>query len=215
MLEYKLNERWSGLRYLFIKKFTTLFGGLSHENKNVFTMNLLFAIIQGFWIIIPAYAANGFAPLARGWRRIDFGKELNGKEFLGAGKTWEGLLLALAAGTFFGFIEIISRPHLQPIALENGFSLQLLTIPAVFFIGLGAMLSDMLASFFKRRAGLERGESVPLLDQLDFLIGGFIAASFFFEVPPEAVVVIFIVTPAVHYIANLIGYELGWKEVPW
>lgn len=178
-------------------------------------MNLLFALIQGFWIIIPAYAANGFAPMAKGKKRVDSGKKFKGEELLGAGKTWEGLLLAVATGTFFGFIEIMSRPYLQPIALENGFTLPILTIPAVFFVGLGAMLSDMVASFFKRRAGFKRGKSVPLLDQLDFLAGGFIAASFFFEVPIEAVVVIFIITPAVHYIANLIGYELGYKEVPW
>lgn len=178
-------------------------------------MSILFQIILGFWIIIPAYAANGFAPLARGKRRIDFGKKFGGKEILGAGKTWEGLALALIIGTLFGGLEIYLYPQLNLMALESGFSLQNITPLSVFFVSLGAMLGDMIGSFFKRRIGMERGRSAPLLDQLDFLVGAFLFASFFVTISLTSVIIFVVITPFVHYTASFIGYKLGVKEVPW
>lgn len=176
---------------------------------------LLFELIRGFWIIIPAYVANAAAPFSGGKRRIDFGRDFFGREFLGAGKTWEGLSLAVLLGTFCGWIEVAARPHLNPIALQNGFSLQFLTLTVVFSIALGAMLGDIVASFFKRRLGFKRGESAPLLDQLDFLLGGFLAASLFVPVSLLSVAIFVIITPAVHYLSNYIGYKTGISDVPW
>lgn len=178
-------------------------------------MNLLYALIKGFWIIIPAYVSNASAPLARGEKRMDFGKRLGENELFGAGKTWEGLTLAVGMGTLVGIVEIYSRPYLNPIALKEGFILPEISLTAVFSIALGAMMGDLVASFLKRRAGLERGASAPLLDQLDFLIGGFAAASFFVSLSVESVILLAIITPVIHYISNRIGHMLGAKEVPW
>ena len=179
-------------------------------------MDLLFELILGFWVIIPAYAANGFAPLARGKRRIDFGKKFfDGRDILGAGKTWEGLVLALFAGTLFGMLEVYLYPTLNPIALEAGFSLYKLSPVSVFFVALGAMVGDMIGSFIKRRLGLERGAPAPLLDQLDFVFGAFLFASFFLPLTPLSVILFLIITPFVHYLASYIGHKLGVKKVPW
>jgi CDP-2,3-bis-(O-geranylgeranyl)-sn-glycerol synthase len=178
-------------------------------------MNLLFELILGFWIIIPAYAANGFAPLARGRRRIDFGKKFGGRDILGPGKTWEGLALALVVGTLFGALELYLYSTLNPIALEAGFSLQKISLLSVFFVALGAMSGDMIGSLFKRRLGMERGESAPLLDQLDFLLVAFLFASFFVPVSLPSVIIFMFITPLVHYLSSFIGYKLGLKEVPW
>lgn len=179
-------------------------------------MNFLFELILGFWIIIPAYAANGFAPLARGRRRIDFGKKfIDGSDLLGPGKTWEGLLLALLVGTAFGMLEVVLHPYLNPIALEAGFSLQRLSFTSVFFVALGAMVGDMVGSFIKRRIKIRRGESAPLLDQLDFVFGAFFFASFFVELTSISVLIFIIITPFVHLLSCFIGYKIGAKKVPW
>lgn len=183
--------------------------------KKIF-MEMLFELILGFWIIIPAYAANGFAPLARGRRRIDFGKKLkDGKDLLGPGKTWEGLGMALLAGTLFGALEVYLYPSLNPIAVEAGFSLQKISLVSVFFIALGAMLGDMAGSFLKRRLKIERGHPAPLLDQLDFVLGAFLFASFFVQLTFMSVLLFLFITPFVHYTASFIGYKLGVKNVPW
>ena len=135
-------------------------------------MDIIFALILGFWVVIPAYAANGFAPFARGKRRIDFSKNFfDGKPIFGPGKTWEGFIFAVIVGTFFGILQITLYPILNPIALENGLSLYNLSLLSVFFVSIGAMLGDMLGSFIKRRLNISRGRPAPLLDQLDFLFG--------------------------------------------
>ncbi|MFB6075658.1 MAG: CDP-2,3-bis-(O-geranylgeranyl)-sn-glycerol synthase [Candidatus Aenigmatarchaeota archaeon] len=178
-------------------------------------MDILFELIRGFWIIIPAYAANGFAPMANGHRRIDFGKKFFGKPLFGAGKTWEGLLFSVFIGTLCGLVQIYAHPYLNPMALEEGFSLQALSIYSVFFVALGAMLGDILGSFIKRRVGMKRGESLLLGDQLDFLLIGFLFASVFMEVSILSVLIFLIITPIIHRTACFLGYKLGLKREPW
>lgn len=178
-------------------------------------MSLLFVIIKGFWIIIPAYVANASAPLPKGEKRMDFEKKLWGNELFGAGKTWEGFITAVLMGTLVGAVEVWTHPFLNQIALERGFLLPEVSIFSVFVISVGAMVGDLIASFIKRRSGLKRGARVPLLDQLDFAAGGLLAVSFFIPLPILTVISIIVMTPPIHKVSNLIGHRVGAKEVPW
>lgn len=178
-------------------------------------MNLLYALIKGLWIIIPAYIANASALLSKGKKRMDFGKKFAGNELFGAGKTWKGLILAVGMGTLGGIVQIYLRPWLNLAALGEGFLLPELPLVAVFSIAVGAMLGDLLASFLKRRVGLKRGESAPLLDQLDFVTGGFAFALIFVDISPVAIGLVFAVTPVLHLLSNVVAHQIGAKEVPW
>ena len=178
-------------------------------------MNLWFEFLIGFWVILPAYVANGLAPLARGKKRIDAGKMFLGNELFGAGKTWEGFLFGVFCGTIFGIFQMIIYPYLSSMALSYGFVLPEMSLPLVFFISFGALFGDLVGSFIKRRIGLERGKSSPLLDQLDFVFGAFFFALFFLYVSAAAILLIMIFTPFVHIITCFIGYKIGVKEVPW
>jgi CDP-2,3-bis-(O-geranylgeranyl)-sn-glycerol synthase len=81
------------------------------------------------------------------------------------------------------------------------------------------MFGDIIGSFIKRRAGFERGTSVPLLDQMDFLVFALLLASFsgVFSVlfTPHVIIAGFITTPLLHILTNFIAYKLGLKNVPW
>jgi len=178
-------------------------------------MNLWFEFLVGFWVIFPAYIANGLAPVAKGKRRMDFGKTFYENELFGAGKTWEGFLFGIFCGTIFGILQIFSHSYLNSIAIEYGFVLPKLSLLSVIFISFGAMFGDLVGSFIKRRMNLERGKSSPLLDQLDFVFGAFFFALFFLYVSPTAILLIIVFTPFVHLAACFIGYEIGIKEVPW
>ena len=61
-------------------------------------------ILQAFWLILPAYIANGSAVLVGGGTPIDFGKTWrDGKRILGDGKTWRGLFAGAILGMIGGF----------------------------------------------------------------------------------------------------------------
>ncbi len=160
-------------------------------------MNELFSII---WFT-PAYVANAAATLSKFLPKthpIDGGKYcLDGRRILGNGKTWEGLLL----GTTLGFV--IGYPVLAFFGLGSWSD--------AFLLSLGALLGDIVGSFVKRRIGLERGEEAPLLDQLDFVFGAFLL-----DPPlPSWAILILVLTPILHRLANVTAYLLGVKDEPW
>lgn len=178
-------------------------------------MSWLHALIQGLWVILPAYIANGAAPVFGGDSRMDFGKQFHGNDLLGAGKTWEGFLFAITSGTFIGLVQVVLLPRLNQFVASFGFSMPQITVTAAFLLALAAMLGDVVASFFKRRSGTERGASVPLLDQLDFLIFSIPVALALTQITYFTVFLLILITPPIHYLFNLLAYYIGIKEVPW
>jgi len=85
------------------------------------------------------------------------------------------------------------------------------------------MAGDIVASFLKRRTGRERGRPLPVVDQLDFVVGAIAltaagASGWFAEVflrPPTVVGVVVVVTPALHLGTNLLAYRLGLNSEPY
>jgi len=154
-------------------------------------------ILQALWFILPAYLANGspviFGKLAGGRFPIDSGlKWFDGRPIFGAGKTWPGLLGGILVGSVAGLLQG---------SLLIG-----------FLLGLGALLGDMTKSFFKRRLGKKRGESWPLIDQWDFLIGALLLVSLVAKPSLETVVILLIITPFLHLAMNSIAYLLKLKK---
>lgn len=132
-------------------------------------------IIQAFWIIIPAYIANASALLVGGGTPIDFGKTWkDGKRILGDGKTWQGLFAGAFIGMTAGFglsaVAKFAQTIDFPIPLTDftGFPVM---IPIIFSLCFGALLGDIIESFFKRRAGKKRGQDWIPFDQIDFILG--------------------------------------------
>jgi len=175
----------------------------------------IFTFVEAVWIMWAAYGANGLCMLARGKRPIDFGRTFRGKPVLGPGKTWEGLFLGVVIGTLIGTFQMLIFPFLpwtfSPVPLDIVAMSPFLS----FVIGFGAMAGDLGGSFVKRRLGIARGKHVPLLDQLDFIIGMFIFLSLVVAVKWEWIVILLVLTPALHLIANRIAYLLKIKNVPY
>lgn len=178
----------------------------------------IYNLVEAIWLILPAFAANGLTPLVgmrKGLHPIDGGRKLSGKRILGNGKSWEGLIFGTLIGIAIAMVEVAANPY-----LPWGLSEVPLTIVAMgpllgLALGLGAMLGDVGGSFVKRRLGRERGSPVPLLDQLDFLMGALLAASLVVTVKLEWILLLVVLTPVVHLAANVIGFRLGVKKTPW
>jgi len=175
----------------------------------------IYTFVEAVWIMWPAYGANGLCMIARGKRRIDFGRTFRGKPLFGPGKTWEGLIagiiLAITVASFQRLMFPFLPWDLSPVTLD--------IVPMSpflgFVIGLGAMVGDLGGSFIKRRLGIPRGRPAPLLDQLDFIIGMFVFLLFVIALKWEWVVILVIITPIVHLVGNGIAYLLKIKKVPW
>tara|TARA_Y100000310_G_scaffold282894_1_gene304475 strand:- start:482 stop:940 length:459 start_codon:yes stop_codon:yes gene_type:complete len=130
---------------------------------------------------------------------------------LGKNKTWRGIIVAVVFGTLtfllqkwlfqFSFFKSISLINYSDFGLLLG-----------FLMGLGAILGDAVASFFKRRDKIKPGESWMPYDQIDFAIGALVLGWFVY-VPKAGIAVIILVSSFfLHLIVSRIGYWLGIKK---
>ncbi len=183
----------------------------------------LIQAIAALWLALPALAANPSAVIFGGGIPIDLGRKFfDGKRVLGDGKTWRGLVGGGAAGALVGVIQYplslwMGVPYFPPFSVDPLSAVLIVTV-----LGYGALAGDAFGSFIKRRLGIGRGGKAFLLDQLTFLIVALLLVllafpGFFFEYfwNAPAVVTLFVLTPILHRIVNIIGYRMGKKDVPW
>jgi len=178
-------------------------------------MNLL---ITAIWLMLPAYLPNNFAALFGGGTPLDLGKNFkDGRRIFGNGKTFRGTV----AGIFFGFVIGAGQNAIAPLLGLPSFGSGLQMIFVLLGLSTGAMLGDLAASFLKRRLGMMRGQSLPMVDQLDFVLGCWaltllLAPEWFFSnFTSPIVVVVLVITPVLHRLSNIIGYKIGAKKEPW
>lgn len=139
---------------------------------------------------------------------------------MGDGKTWRGLFGGGFSGALVGLVFIyLLDPYLglYPPSCEG--------IIVILSLSFGALLGDLGASMIKRRVGKERGESFPMIDQYDFVIGAvfltyILAPSWVLDTYISGdgifiLIILLILIPLLHKGINLIGYELGYKKEPW
>jgi CDP-2,3-bis-(O-geranylgeranyl)-sn-glycerol synthase len=183
---------------------------------NISVDSFLIALLSALWIMLPAYIPNSAAALLGGGIPIDGGRvHRDGRRLLGDGKTWRGFILGISTGIVIGLLQIWIR---QAAGWEV---LPVLTVLAVILLATGALLGDLVKSYFKRRRGMERGASWPVADQYDLVAGAF-ALVLIFDYPwfistitLPILVIILIITPILHKTVNVIGYLIRVKEVPW
>ncbi len=195
-----------------------------------------FAMMWGKWLPKTGYGPwpiDGGRTLKDGNRALGDGKTWNG---LIGGSLTSGLLCMLMVavtsdGSDAGAISANSTLFASPLAGSSGAWFAIGgPMAAAFvlgtFLGFMCLVGDSTGSFFKRRRGLKREGDVsskaPLLDTLPFAISVFLAGQLLLgpswlaaeelRVPMICLVVI---TPLLHRSFNLIGYKIGWKDVPY
>ena len=165
-------------------------------------------ILKLLLYLAPMYFANSSAMLLGGKTPIDFGKTFfDGKPILGKGKTFRGLFFGIAMGTLVSFILTLVFPT-ETTLFGNYLFLG-------FLLSSGALIGDLIASFFKRRNKINQGEEVLFLDQLDFVIGGMIFGSFIYTPDFYEIIFVGLITLIVHKASNFIAYKIKLKKVPW
>ncbi|MEM2108685.1 MAG: CDP-2,3-bis-(O-geranylgeranyl)-sn-glycerol synthase [Candidatus Bathyarchaeia archaeon] len=164
-------------------------------------MDIARVIIEALIFIFPAYCANAAPVIAGGGQQIDFGRNFfDGKPIFGKNKTYRGFFLGLAVGVMVGIAEwkVFNYPLLFSI-----------------FSPLGALCGDLAGAFLKRRLGIAPGGLLPIVDQIDFVVGALLFSLPFTSISWELAAAILIITPPIHLLTNFAAYKLKMKKNPW
>lgn len=149
-----------------------------------------------FYTFFPAYFTNAIPVLLGKGTPLDFHHNfIDGRPIFGRNKTIRGTFSGVICGTLVGLIQ-------------NRFLLG-------FLLSLGAILGDLFAAFFKRRLCLKSGESLPIVDQLDFVAGALLLSYPLSPFDIKSVFYIAITTPFIHLFTNMLAYTLKLKDVPY
>ncbi|UCC58097.1 MAG: CDP-2,3-bis-(O-geranylgeranyl)-sn-glycerol synthase [Candidatus Bathyarchaeum sp.] len=166
-------------------------------------------VAAALWFIFPAYCANAAPVIFGGGQPMDFGKTfLDGKPLLGSHKTIRGFLAGLIVGTLVGLVQSLLFEHVL-IQYDSQFQY---TVFLGFTLSLGALTGDLIESLIKRRLNRSPGSSLPVADQIDFILGAFL---FSIPVSPPSLLwalIILLITIPIHLITNLGAALLKMKN---
>lgn len=193
-------------------------------DPSVFSVLILSA--YAIYFMLPAYLANASALTFGGGTPLDMGRSLkDGRRILGDGVTWKGTIIGTLIGTCIGLIQGLFAGTIVQNLLMTGDPVTGLMVQGTitssillggllgFALSIGALIGDACGSFIKRRFNVERGKPVPLMDQLDFVVGALVFASLIVVIPLNLIIVIIVITLFLHLGANIIAYLLGMKNV--
>jgi CDP-2,3-bis-(O-geranylgeranyl)-sn-glycerol synthase len=164
-------------------------------------MIIVTLFIEAMKFIFPAYCANAVPVITGGGTPMDFGKTFfDGKRIFGKNKTFRGFFFGLAVGMAVGLVEFI-----------------LFGYPFLFVVlsPLGALLGDLAAAFLKRRLGIAPGGLLPIIDQIDFVVGALLFSLPLAIISLELAFAVIIITPPIHLLTNFLAYKLKLKKNPW
>ena len=189
------------------------------------------AMLWGKWLPKTGY---GPWPIDGGKRHSD------GNRILGDGKTWNGLIGGSLTSGLLAILQVHltcekgfnSAPFmdlLYGVSTDSWYYIGGWAGTAFIvgtLLGFTSLLGDITGSYIKRRRGMKRegdqSSKAPLLDTLPFAI--FTFAGGLLLLPSSvhsdttlipAMIGMLVLTPLIHRLFNLIGYKLGWKDVPY
>ena len=173
--------------------------------------------LKCFYFMLPAYFANMAPVIARKINflayPVDFGLTIGNKPVLGKNKTFRGL--------FFGVIFAVTISYLQ-FNLHNSqvfgnisfYNYQNWVIFG-FLMGFGALVGDLVKSFFKRRFDIKPGDKFVPFDQIDFVIGSLAFVTPIFILSPRVLITILLLSFVLDIIVNHIAFFLKVRNEKW
>lgn len=164
-------------------------------------------ILKSLYFFLPGYIAN-MAPILLRW--VPFGGKPIHEKLFGSHKTWRGLVAAVFVGGFVFWLQ----QGLYNLGFQDWALIDYADFPVWFgFLqGTGVILGDLVKSYYKRKQGIKPGDPWWGWDQLDFVLGGVVLGFFVYVPTIETVLVLVVLSPIMHLLANNIGYLLKIKK---
>lgn len=158
-------------------------------------------------MFLPAGIANASPVL---FKRVSFLNYPVCEKFLGSHKTWRGLFFGVVMATLAVFIQTkIQIP--EKFTLVNYAEINPLILGPL--LGAGALIGDMLKSFFKRKIGIAPGKPWIPFDQIDWIVMTVLFSFAYIDLQlPDALLAI-LIYGLLHPVFNLISYFLKFQKV--
>lgn len=180
---------------------------------------LLFAL----WFFLPAGLANAAPPLANKipWLEklnipVDGNKTFRGKRIFGDHKTLRGFVVGTLVGVLVVALQILLASNIDWFANLSD-SVDYRDIATIFLgalLGFGALFGDALESFLKRQLNIKSGDSLFVLDQIDYILGGLLFSALFVSLSAYDYLTILLVWGLLHPVGSTLGWLLKLKDKP-
>ncbi len=158
-------------------------------------------ILKSLYYFLPALMANSAPVLFKCVNVLNW--PVNEKLF-GKNKTWRGLVSATLFGTFVFCLQkwAYQFDYFKSLSVidYSGYTILL----GVLLSG-GAILGDLIKSYYKRREGIKPGDNWIPWDQYDFLIGSLSLSSVVYVVSGGVLIILAIFVPLLHVLTNYLG----------
>jgi CDP-2,3-bis-(O-geranylgeranyl)-sn-glycerol synthase len=178
-------------------------------------MPLTDLILQSFWFLLPAGFANMAPVLFKNINflnyPIDFDKSFHGRPIFGHNKTFRGFFFGILTAILIVYLQSLLNPYLDPTFSLVDYNQTNIFILG-FLLGFGALLGDLVKSFFKRRANIEPGESWMPFDQIDWVLGALLVTSIYIVPSLNIILISLILFSILHIVINYLGYTIGIKR---
>ena len=180
-------------------------------------------IIRAFFAFLPAYIGNMMPvivykiPVFKRLfnARIDCGLNLNHQPLFGEGKTWMGLFCGFVGGIIGGYFLFLYLSITRQINSSESDIILVMDLLYGGIIGFGALIGDLVKSFFKRRLGIASGKPWIIFDQIDLIVGAYIFSFLIYPIPITYFLIALVITPPLHLGTNYLAYKLKLKKVWW
>ncbi|MBI2650336.1 CDP-2,3-bis-(O-geranylgeranyl)-sn-glycerol synthase [Candidatus Woesearchaeota archaeon] len=174
-------------------------------------------LLKCFYLMLPAYFANMAPVIVKKVNLfvfpIDFNKKIKNKPVLGKNKTFRGLIFGIVfaiAIVYFQFLlyNLVFFKNISFFNYENWLLFG-------FLMGFGALIGDLVKSFFKRRLGFEPGAKFVPFDQTDFVVGALIFIMPIFDLTFKIFITSLLLSFILHIIVNHSAFYLKIRNEKW
>jgi CDP-2,3-bis-(O-geranylgeranyl)-sn-glycerol synthase len=178
-------------------------------------MDILNLIVSSLYFMLPAYFGNMAPIIVKKYflflaKPIDHGLKFKGKPVFGKNKTWRGLIFGPIFGIITAYIQFKLNLSINIINYDYWLYIG-------FLMGFGALLGDIVESFFKRQCNVKPGQRFFPWDQVDFVIGALLLSFFFIPatIRFNVIITLLILSPLLHISVNHLAYYLKIRNEKW
>ena len=180
---------------------------------------MLDLIISTLYLFLPAYVAN-MAPVVA--TKVNIFPRLNvpidgsdkdtAHPLFGVNKTYRGFVTAILASIGVAFLQLlVSRNGAGKLFTEFSYTYENFLLWGLV-LGAGALVGDLIKSYFKRRLNIPAGHRWVPWDQLDMVFGGLLFGSLMYRFSWQQILVLLVLSPLLILVVNLISYWLNIKK---